>query len=313
MSRPVVHITLLVAIVSSTGAADAESIVHRIGLPVTIAWDASPEPFVKGYIVHIGTEPGAYTTSFDVGLSTSFHFSQGIELQRYYFAVSAYAAGGYTSPLSDMISVVIAPAPGQPGAADGSGVPGGVQPLMAEGVLLRTPIVVGNLVQLSWVAIGDVNPLSYTLEAGTASGLSNLFRGGVGRLESVSAAIAPGTYFVRVRAVTPSESFVSNEVAFAVAPAAELGCAEPPPPPPHVTSSITNGVAKLDWLESPGADSYILQIGRARGLVDIWEGNIGGRTDISGLLPAGFAAYVRIVAVNACGRSAPSTEIYLRR
>ena len=34
---------------------------------VTIAWDANPEQDLAGYKVHIGTKPGTYTQTIDVG------------------------------------------------------------------------------------------------------------------------------------------------------------------------------------------------------------------------------------------------------
>jgi hypothetical protein len=60
---------------------------------ITLMWDANPEPQVTGYIVHVGTQPGAYTQHVDVGLSTGYAFTSAVAGQQYCFAVSAYFAG----------------------------------------------------------------------------------------------------------------------------------------------------------------------------------------------------------------------------
>src|SRR5262245_902948 len=62
--------------------------------------------------------------------------------------------------------------------------------------------VTGSTVTLTWTppAIGPV--LAYRLEAGSASGLSNLANTIVGATPSFTATLVPnGTYFIRVRAI----------------------------------------------------------------------------------------------------------------
>ena len=70
---------------------------------VTIAWDPSPDQSVVGYQVYVGTSPGSYSETFDVGLATSFTYSPRDETVRY-FAVAAYAAGPVVGPLSIEVS-----------------------------------------------------------------------------------------------------------------------------------------------------------------------------------------------------------------
>ena len=60
---------------------------------ITLMWDANSEPAVAGYIVHVGTRPGAYTQHIDVGPFTGFAFTTALAGQQYCFAVSAYVAG----------------------------------------------------------------------------------------------------------------------------------------------------------------------------------------------------------------------------
>ena len=59
-----------------------------------LAWDASSDLRVIGYKVYVGTQPGVYGQSFDVGLTTTWTFTNPVAGQQYCFAVSAYIAGG---------------------------------------------------------------------------------------------------------------------------------------------------------------------------------------------------------------------------
>src|SRR5262245_47021984 len=70
---------------------------------ITLMWDASPEPAVTGYMVHVGSQPGSYTQHIDVGLSTAFAFSSAVAGQQYCFAVSAYVAGPLEGPFSNEV------------------------------------------------------------------------------------------------------------------------------------------------------------------------------------------------------------------
>jgi hypothetical protein len=71
-----------------------------IAAPVRVEWDPSPDPGVVGYRVYVGTEPGRYTETYEVGAKTSFEY-QGALGQTYYFAVAAYTAAGILSGLSE--------------------------------------------------------------------------------------------------------------------------------------------------------------------------------------------------------------------
>lgn len=86
--------------------------------------------------------------------------------------------------------------------------------------------VTGTTVTLAWgpVAAGG-DPVTYVVEAGTASGLANLLQSPVGLGLSLTANSVPfGAYFVRVRAWNLSGlGPASNEIVVTVAP--------PPPPP----------------------------------------------------------------------------------
>ena len=77
---------------------------------VTLAWDPN-KVATSGYRVYVGTESRVYDESFDVGLATTFVFSDGVPGTRYYFAVKAYNASGHESPASEEVSTVVGDEP----------------------------------------------------------------------------------------------------------------------------------------------------------------------------------------------------------
>jgi hypothetical protein len=84
---------------------------------VSIAWDANREKNVAGYIVYVGTQPGTYSESFDVGSVTTFTY-QGAATQPYYFAVAAYFPGPVVGRRSaEVASIPIGIAIPRPGTA----------------------------------------------------------------------------------------------------------------------------------------------------------------------------------------------------
>ena len=81
---------------------------------VTIAWDANVEPEVIGYYVYTGTQSTVYSRRMDAGNVTQFRVEGLQQAIRYYFAVSAYAAGPLEGPRSVEISTVLGTDPPPP-------------------------------------------------------------------------------------------------------------------------------------------------------------------------------------------------------
>jgi hypothetical protein len=71
---------------------------------LTMAWDASHDPDVVGYIVEWGETPGFYTHSIDVGNVIRFKIDNLVEGQRYYVIVRSYTAERHLSVASDETS-----------------------------------------------------------------------------------------------------------------------------------------------------------------------------------------------------------------
>jgi hypothetical protein len=85
------------------------------------------------------------------------------------------------------------------------------------------------------------------------------------------------------------------------------GCTGPPATP-IVSGRVIGGTATVAWPPVPGATSYLLSAGSFPGASNLYPlTNIGESTVASASgLPAGFTAWVRVIAVNGCGQSAPA-------
>jgi hypothetical protein len=168
-------------------------------------------------------------------------------------------------------------------------------------------VVNGLNVLLSW--IGALGATSYQLEAGSGPGLSDVFVGNVGNVTALPASGPPGTYYVRVRAVSGGMSGPpSNEIVMtlgAVAPCA-------PPAAPSGLAFTKNGpLLTVTWIGAAGAAVYRLHAGTGSGLNNAYDSDVGAGTtvqfNVSGV-PAG-TYFVRVSARNACGTSGPSNEV----
>jgi hypothetical protein len=75
--------------------------------PLSLIWDPNPEPDLAGYEVYIGTSPGTYTQTTDVGNVTTFLVSGLSPGETYYFAVRAYDIFANKSSFSNEVSTTI--------------------------------------------------------------------------------------------------------------------------------------------------------------------------------------------------------------
>ena len=75
---------------------------------IRLAWDAPSDATVSGYRVHVGTQSGVYTQTFDVSVAdTTFTFTTGVPGTTYYFAVKSFNASNVTSAFSNEVSAHI--------------------------------------------------------------------------------------------------------------------------------------------------------------------------------------------------------------
>lgn len=68
---------------------------------VVLVWDPSPDPAVTGYVLYVGTERGALSQRYDLGLVRTARFDDARPGQLYCFAVTAYISSGVESILSN--------------------------------------------------------------------------------------------------------------------------------------------------------------------------------------------------------------------
>ena len=98
--------------------------------------------------------------------------------------------------------------------------------------------------------------MSYTVVAGSTSGASNIAEAPVGTATSLTAAVAAGRYFVRVRAVTPCGGADSNEIELIV------GLPQLPGAPVALTHQVAGRNVSLVWQAPGGAvDGYVIEAG----------------------------------------------------
>ncbi len=164
--------------------------------------------------------------------------------------------------------------------------------------------VTGSLVSGVWT----LTPTAYwyTLQVGSAPGASDLFNAPVGVATAIAGHIPPGQYVWRVIAHnTAGSSPPSAEASFVVG-----GC-HAPTAPHSLTATVQGHLVSLAWSPPSAGETvtgYILEVGSATGLADLYDGPTGTAT------PGGVAAappgiyYVRVRARNGCGASAASNE-----
>ncbi|MEZ5288699.1 MAG: fibronectin type III domain-containing protein [Vicinamibacterales bacterium] len=167
------------------------------GNHVTLTWDAPPNaPSGATYLLKVGSTPGAADVlSSNLGAATTV---SGTVPNGAYFArlVMVYPNGAWSGTSEELRFDV----PSPPGAPTG-----------------LTFSLEGRRLTLAWTPPAG-GAASYVAEAGTQPGASNFYNGGVGSAPGVTAEVPPGTYFIRVRAVSAAGSVgpVSDEIVVTV-------------------------------------------------------------------------------------------------
>lgn len=163
-----------------------------------------------------------------------------------------------------------------------------------------TASATGSSIFLSWTPAAGPTVVSYVLEAGTASGLSDLFNGNVGSATQLSATVPTGRYFVRVRGVNALGTG---------APSIERVLSVGIPGTPTVTSAVESaGVLTVTWTAGPGAPAQSHLLSFFNGSVLIATLPTGAATTVAIPLPSGISGTfgVRVTALVGAVASAPS-------
>ncbi len=166
--------------------------------------------------------------------------------------------------------------------------------------------VTGNTVTLGWTPGTGPATTAYLVEAGTTAGSTNVGVFNVGLSTRVAGALAPGTYYIRVRGVGANGAGAASSEVIATVPPTSTA----PSTPGTLSASVSAGVVTLSWGAAAGnAASYVIEAGTAAGLT-----NIGalptGNLDTTWSVPAPAGTYfVRVRAANAFGLSAATNEV----
>ena len=167
----------------------------------------------------------------------------------------------------------------------------------------------GAAISLAWNLPASPSRTAVRLEVGTVEGRADLVTLDLPATQtSFTAAVPPGQYFARVRAIagsTSSES--SDDVSFAVG-------AGVPAAPLDVTAVVDGGRLTLAWRPpSTGVpEGFLFEVGTAEGQRDVGAlATAGSATSMSvDAVPPG-RYWGRLVAVNGSSRSAPGPELLI--
>jgi hypothetical protein len=243
------------------------------------------------YILQAGTTPGASNLfNGNVGLTT--RLSSPLSPGTYYARVRATNDAGVSSPSNEVTLTV-----------GGGGVAPG-QPAVTSAVASSGTLTV------TWVAGAGASPTSHALDF--YAGATPVASVAVGAAPSVGIPIPPGTrgtFSVRVTAFNGTVAAPPSALfPFTIGPACTV------PASPNVSGGVVGDSASVTWSPVPGATSYLLSAGTAQGGTQYFPPtNVGGNTGASASgLPPGFTAWVRVIAVNACGQESVPRDFYVQ-
>ena len=265
------------------------------GSQATLAWGPPQGGGVPtAYLLSVGRSPGAADIVNGYPVGTGYSASGDLPQGRYYARLQASNPIG-RGPYSPEISFEVSSSSG---------------PLRPDGLSASWQ---GTVAVLSWSppqgASGGNLPTSYLIEAGRASGASDLASFNVGNVTSYATDVPLGTYYVRVRGVNGlGVSSPSNEIVL-------QGRRDGPDPPTGLSSSGTGSSVTLRWRRPTTGTpptGYVVEAGSAPGLSNLAVLTIGDQTIFATTAPPG-TYYIRVRSVNALGTSGPSNEIVVRR
>jgi predicted phage tail protein len=186
------------------------------GDTVTLSWTAASTPdAASSYVIEAGSSPGAANlASFDTGTAATGLTVRNVPQGTYFVRVRASNNSGVGAPSNEIVVNV---------GGSGGCVAAPSAPTNLNGA------VNASSVTLTWGAPGAGCPATtYVIEAGSASGQSNLanFNTGTAATTYSTSNVPNGTYFVRVRGSNGATvGTASNEVILTVGAAPATGVA----------------------------------------------------------------------------------------
>ena len=265
--------------------------VAQNGATITIAWISGAGGVPSTHRLDFFCSDGTWVASVTVGATTNHSLSLPVGVQGT-FGVSVTASNlAGASPSSSIFNFTIEiGAPGQP--------------------TVTSVVESGNALTINWISGAGAAPTSHRLDflQGGASFASLTTDAATGVALTLPAGLQ-GAFAVRVTAFNGAIAGpASAPFNFRLGPHCTV------PASPTVGGAIVGGVATLTWPAIPGATGYIVSAGTTAGGTELLApSNIGPVTSLGASgLPAGFQAFVRVIAVNACGQQGPPADFLLQ-
>jgi len=237
----------------------------------TIAWDANTEPDLAGYRVLVGTSPGHYSKTFDVGMATSktLTLPDGVT---YYLAVVAYNADGLVSSPSKEVQWSLPALPPQSQFTTTVGANGRLTSRL-----------------LQWTSVADAEV--YYLYVGTAPGLANVVN--TGEITATSYTLPPlgdSVFYARIYTRQGGVWRAGRDLTFrpqAIEIAQLIS--------PLNGAREVGGPLTFQWTTPANTDKYYLYVGTQSGQRDIVDSHEITQNSLTvPSLPPGRHLYARI-------------------
>jgi hypothetical protein len=158
-----------------------------------LTWDPNSESTLKGYKIYYGsTSSGSYTSSVDVGNKTTYTVSNLDSSKTYYFAATAYDAGGNESGYSNEVKYTNrAPVAsnGTLSVAAGASATGTLKATDADADALNYSIVSNGTKGSVTISNASTGAFTYKANAGTSGTDTFTFRASDGKTSSNTATV----------------------------------------------------------------------------------------------------------------------------
>lgn len=260
--------------VATDAAAQSNLQAQVAGNVVTLTWSGT----AQNWQIEAGTVQGTYPIVVQTGSAAPGLVAPGVPNGVYFVRVRAITNGTPAGNATNPITFRVGPAPP---------------------TLSRT--VNGNSITLNWTGTSA----SWLLEAGSATGLSDIAVAGMGAANTFTANGVPaGTYFLRVRSNAGGVlGTPSNEVQANVTQC--LGTFRT-----DLHALVTGTTLALDWTFLGSAPTgWRLEAGTATGRTDIATLNFsGGQTSLAAGVPSG-TYFIRVRRNDSCAGASNEIEV----
>ena len=254
------------------------------GNQVTFTWAApATGAAVVRYLLEAGLASG--TTSISVPLANVTSFSVTAPNGIFFVRVRAVGTAGGSAPSNEVQVAIPSCSLAAPSPLTGN--------------------VVGGVLSLAWQAAGSRRHVCD--RRGATAGASNIGSFSVGTATSFSSAALPGTYFIRVRAVSAcGSSPPTNEVTLTVAGPTL------PSAPTQLQATVTGSTVTLSW-QPPAMGvpitTYVIEVGLSPTTpANLLVAPLGPGVSFAAGAPSG-TYFVRLRAQNDAGVGPPSEQI----